>query len=211
MIDKKILLYQGGRYFGIEKTYKAFQNILDEYTVDNYETVEIFSTIEFFEYSTIIFFSQNGNFTINQEKNILEYVSSGKGFLGLHGASASFKSHPKYFEMLGGRFIGHKEPQRFDIKVIDPNHPITSGIVDFSFRDEPYRHDLSMGKDINTLAEADYHDMEDPNPEPIIWAKSYGDGRVFYCALGHRNASLKDEIFKTIIKSAVNWAIRDEK
>ena len=209
MIDKKILLYQGGRYFGIEKTYKAFQNILDEYTVDNYETVEIFSTIEFFEYSTIIFFSQNGNFTINQEKNILEYVSSGKGFLGLHGASASFKSHPKYFEMLGGRFIGHKEPQRFDIKVIDPNHPITSGIVDFSFRDEPYRHDLSMGKDVHVLAEADYHDMEDPNPEPIMWVTSYGDGRIFYCALGHRNVSLKDEIFKTIIKRAVNWAIRD--
>jgi len=185
MSTKKILLYQGGRYFGVQKNHKAF------------------------EYSAMIFFSQEGEFTQEQEKNVLDFIASGKGFIGLHGASASFKSYPKYFEMLGGRFIGHKEPQRFDIKIVDPNHPILNGIGNFSFRDEPYRHDLSMGKDINILAEADYHDMEEPNPEPIIWAKSYGDGRIFYCALGHRNASLKDEIFKTIIKRAVNWAIRD--
>jgi len=209
MSKKKILLYQGGRYFGVQKNHKAFQNILDEYTVENYENVEVFSNTSFFEYSAMIFFSQEGTFTNNQEKNVLEYVSSGKGFIGLHGASASFKSHPKYFEMLGGRFIGHKEPQRFDIKIIDSNHPITSGIVDFSFKDEPYRHDLSMGKEIHILAEADYHEVEDPNPEPIMWVTSYGDGRIFYCALGHRNVSLKDEIFKTIIKRAVIWAIRD--
>ena len=210
MSKKKILLYQGGRYFGVQKNHKAFQNILNEYTVDSYETVEIFSDTNFFEYSAMIFFSQEGKFTSIQEKIVLDYVSSkGKGFIGLHGASASFKSHPKYFEMLGGRFIGHKEPQHFDIKIIDPNHPILSGIGDFSFRDEPYRHDLSMGKDVHVLAEADYHDMEDPNPEPIMWVTSYGDGRIFYCALGHRNASLKDEIFKTIIKRAVKWVLSE--
>ena len=209
MSKKKILLYQGGRYFGMQKNHKAFQNILNEYTVDNYEAVEIFSDKDFFEYSAMIFFSQEGKFTIDQEKNVLEYVSSGKGFVGLHGASASFKTHPKYFEMLGGRFVGHKEPNQIDIKIIDKKHPISDNLDDFSFKDEPYRHDLSMGKDIHVLAEADYHDMEDPNLEPIMWVTSYGDGRVFYCALGHRNASLKDDIFKTIIKRAINWVIGD--
>ena len=209
MVRKKILLYQGGRYFRIEKNLKAFQNILAEYIVDNYESVDVFSNKDFFEYSTMIIFSQEGEFTQEQEKNVLEFIASGKGFIGLHGASASFKSHPKYFEMLGGRFVGHKEPQRFDIKVIDPHHPITSGIVDYSFRDEPYRHDFSMSKDIHILAKADYHDIEDPNPEPIMWVSSYGEGRVFYCALGHRNVSLKDEIFKTIIKRAVKWVLSE--
>jgi len=209
MVRKKILLYQGGRYFRIEKNHKAFQNILAEYVVDNYESVDVFSNKDFFEYSTMIIFSQEGEFTQEQEKNVLEFIASGKGFIGLHGASASFKSHPKYFEMLGGRFVGHKEPQRFDIKVTDPHHPITSGIVDYSFRDEPYRHDFSMSKDIHILAKADYHDIEDPNPEPIMWVSSYGEGRVFYCALGHRNVSLKDEIFKTIIKRAVKWVLSE--
>ena len=209
MSKKKILLYQGGRYFGVQKNHKAFQNILNEYTVDNYETLEIFSDTSFFECSAMIFFSQEGKFTEVQEKNVLDFIASGKGFIGLHGASASFKSHPKYFEMLGGRFIGHKEPKQFDIIIIDKENPITDGLNNFSFRDEPYRHDFSMNNEIRILAKADYHDEIDPELEPIMWQTTYGDGRVFYCALGHRNVSLKDEIFKTIIKRAVTWAIRD--
>ena len=209
MIRKKILLYQGGRYFGIEKNHKAFQNIMAEYVVDNYESVDVFSNKDFFEYSTMIFFSQEGEFTKEQEKNVLDFIAGGKGFIGLHGASASFKSHPKYFEMLGGKFVGHKDVKNIDIKLIDKNHPINEGLNDFSFRDEPYRHDFSMSKDIHILANADYNDIEDPNPEPIMWVNSYGEGRVFYCALGHRNVSLKDEIFKTIIKRAVKWVLNE--
>ncbi|MFX0072605.1 MAG: ThuA domain-containing protein [Candidatus Hermodarchaeota archaeon] len=207
MLRKKILLYQGGRNFGIEKNYKAFQDILAEYIVENYENVDIFSDKDFFENSALIFFSQEGELTEEQEKNILEFVYEGKGFVGLHGASASFKSHPQYFEMLGGKFIGHKDVMKFDIKFLDHTHPITEGLNDFNFRDEPYRHDFSMGEDNQIFAEAHYHDKNDPKPEPIIWAKKYGKGNVFYCSLGHRNASLKDNLFRTLIKRAVKWVI----
>ena len=209
MIRKKILLYQGGRYFGIEKNLKTFQNILTDYIVENYESVDVFSNRDFFEYSTIIFFSQEGVFTEEQEKNVLDFIASGKGFIGLHGVSASFKSHPKYFEMLGGKFIGHKDIKNINIKIIDKNHPITEGLNDFSFRDEPYRHDFSMSNDIQILAKADYHDKEDPELEPIMWVKTYGKGRVFYCALGHRNVSLKDGTFQSIIIKAVKWVLNE--
>ncbi|MFX1339405.1 MAG: ThuA domain-containing protein [Promethearchaeota archaeon] len=210
MVRKKILLYQGGRYFGAKINFKAFQNILADYIVDNYENVDVFSNKDFFEYNTLIFFSQEGEFTNAQEKNVLEFIYSGKGFLGLHGASASFKSHPKYFEMLGGKFIGHKEQKNIDIRIIDPNHQITKGLSDFTFKDEPYRHDFSVSNAIHILAKADYHDKEDPELEPIMWVKNYGKGRVFYCALGHRNVSLKDDIFQSIIKRAIKWVLNEE-
>ncbi|TFG07119.1 MAG: ThuA domain-containing protein [Promethearchaeota archaeon] len=211
MTAKKILLYQGGRYFGIEKNHKNFQGILEGYVVDNYETVDIFSNKDFFEYSALIFFSQEGEFTQEQEANVLDFVHEGKGFVGLHGASASFKSHPKYFEMLGGKFIAHKEPMKFDINFLDNSHPITKGLSDFEFKDEPYRHDLSMGEDLHLLAEAHYHDKEDPEPEPMMWVKKYGKGKVFYCSLGHRNLSLKEEIYQVLIKRAVKWVLNFEK
>jgi len=209
MVRKKILLYQGGRDYGTEKNHKAFQNILADYIVDNYENVDVFSNRDFFDYSTMIFFSQEGEFTEEQEKNVLDFIASGKGFIGLHGASASFKSHAKYFEMLGGKFVGEKNIKSIDIKLIDKNHPITNGLNDFSFRDEPYLHDFSMSDDIHILAKADYHDNEVPELEPIMWVKIYGKGRVFYCALGHRNHSLKDDLFQKIIKRAVDWVTKD--
>ena len=204
---KKILLYQGGRYINLEKTYNYFKNILSDYNIDCVDNVEIFGTKDFFEYDTTIFFSQEGKFDEEQEENLLNFVSSGKGFIGLHGASASFKNHPKFFEMLGGRFINHKQVIKLDVKILDKVHQITQDLEDFNFKDEPYRHDFSMGKDIHILAKADYHHKTDPKPEPIMWTNTYGSGRVFYCALGHRTISLKDENFQKIIKNALKWVL----
>ncbi|MFX1452656.1 MAG: ThuA domain-containing protein [Promethearchaeota archaeon] len=208
MLDKKnkILLYLGGRY-SFKTIHKHFKEILREYIVDMYENVDIFSEKDFFSYDTAIFFSQLGELTEIQEKNILDFVNTGKGFIGLHGASASFKEHPKYFEMLGGRFISHKNILTFDIKILDKNHKITKGLDDFTFKDEPYRHDFSMGSNIHILAEADYKDPNDPKSEPIMWIKNYGKGRVFFCSLGHKVLSIKSEIFRLIIKQAVEWVL----
>ncbi len=211
MAKKKILLCQRGRYFKKDKTYSYFKEILNEYIIDNYVDVEIFKNRDFFEYDTTIFFTQFGEFTEEQEKNLLDFISSGKGFVGLHGASASFKQHAKYYEMIGGRFSGHKKKCIIDIKIIDKKHPITKNLDDFTFFDEPYRHDFSMKGDMKVLAEAYYHDEEDPEPEPIIWVKSYGKGRIAFCALGHQARALKNEIFRTIIKNSVKWVIDGQK
>ena len=84
MAEYRILLCQRGRYFKKDKTYSYFQEILSDFTIDNYEDVEIFSNREFFKYDTAIFFTQFGEFTDEQERNVLEFISSGKGFIGLH-------------------------------------------------------------------------------------------------------------------------------
>lgn len=209
MSAKKILLYQGGRYSSKNVSFKHFKNILTGYLIDMFEDVKIFDTHAFFSYDATIFYSQEGELTKQQEKNILKFVHEGRGFIGLHGASASFKSHPKYFEMLGGRFMNHKLLKSFEVEIIDKNHPITNNLDDFRFKDEPYRHDFSMSKDIQILAKANYKDSENKSLEPIIWIKNYGQGRVFYCSFGHRTNSLKSEIFKQIIRRAVKWVLKE--
>ena len=78
---------------------------------------------------------------------------------------------------------------------------------DFEFYDEPYRHDFSMGEDIHVLAKADYHDPDDPDLEPLMWTHRYGKGRVFFCALGHKAKSLKDPVFRKIIRRGVKWVL----
>ncbi|MFX0027424.1 MAG: ThuA domain-containing protein [Candidatus Hermodarchaeota archaeon] len=208
MSRKSILLYQGGRYSSKDVAFKHFKNILTDYAIDTFEDVQIFNSVDFFGYIAAIFYSQEGELTNQQEMNILKFINAGRGFIGLHGASASFKSNSKYFEMLGGRFIGHKRVKSFKVTNIDKEHPITSGFEDFTVKDEPYRHEFSMSKDLRILAEADYQDIDNPNLEPIMWTKPYGEGRVFYCSLGHRTNSLKSPIFQEIIQRAVKWVIK---
>ena len=206
-IKKRILLCQSGRHFKKLKVYSYLKETLDDCIIDNYKNVEIFNNRDFFEYDIIIFYTHYSEFTKEQEKNLLDFIASGKGFVGLHAASASFKKHPKYYEMIGGRFIKHKKKKRFDIKIIDKEHPITLNLEDFTFYDEPYRHDSSMKGDMKVLAEAYYHDEKDPDPEPIIWVKTYEEGRIAVCTLGHQIKSFKNEIYHKIIKNLVSWVL----
>lgn len=205
---KKILLYQGGRDYNLEKTFNHFKNILTDYIVDCYNDLDFLDKDDFYNYDTTIFYSWEGSLSQIQEEKLLKFISSGRGFIGLHGASASFKNHPNYFKMLGGRFIKHGNISKFHIRILDKEHEITHDQNNFDFRDESYRHDFSMGKDIHILAEAEYNDPDDLNPEPIMWVKNYGKGRVFFCALGHRTVALKDPLFKNIIKRAVIWVLK---
>ena len=201
------MLLERGRYLFRDKINTSFRNILSDYIVDKYEDTKIFSDRDFFEYDTTIFFTQFDEITDVQEKNLLDFVASGKGFVGFHGASVSFKAHPKYYEMLGGRFIGRKKINDCHVKFFDKNHPITQGLEDFIIKEEQYQHDLSMGKNIHILAEADYLDETDPKSEPIMWIKTYGKGRIFFCALGQKSKSLEEEILHIIIKRAVKWVL----
>jgi type 1 glutamine amidotransferase len=208
MAKKKILLCQSGRRFKKHKAYSYLKEFLDEYIIDNYNNVEIFNKREFFKYDTTIFYTHFSEFTKEQEDNLLTFIADGKGFVGLHAASASFKKHLKYYEMIGGRFIRHKRKTNIDIKIVDKEHPISANLEDFSFFDEPYRHDFSMKGDMKVLAEAYYHDERDPDPEPIIWVKTYGKGRIAFCALGHQTKSLKNEKYQPIIRNLVNWVLK---
>jgi type 1 glutamine amidotransferase len=41
---------------------------------------------------------------------------------------------------------------------------------------------------------------------PLAWTRSYGNGRVFYTALGHEEGVWRDPRFQTLLRNAVLWA-----
>ena len=47
-----------------------------------------------------------------------------------------------------------------------------------------------------------------PSHIPAIYTKSFGKGKVFYCALGHNSEMLSKEPLKTIIRRGFLWASR---
>ncbi len=70
----------------------------------------------------------NGNlrFTEAQKKSLLDFVSSGKGFIGAHCASLTFYDYAPFGEMLGGYFQRNLPQGTIGVlKVEDPTHPAT--------------------------------------------------------------------------------------
>ena len=69
------------------------------------------------------------------------FVKNGGGILAIHAATASFKETRSYFDILGGRFIGHGKVENFEI--INQHSGIFSGIPNFSVKDELYIHEVN--------------------------------------------------------------------
>ena len=70
----------------------------------------------------------NGNLPMTdaQKKSLLEFVSSGKGFICAHCAALTFYNYPAFGDMLGGYYRRSIRQNAIGVlKVEDPNHPAT--------------------------------------------------------------------------------------
>ncbi len=141
--------------------------------------------------------------------NLLEYVYSGKGFIGIHAAGATFcqwpvyDQFPEYGEMLGGfENGGHpwKPHEWITLKLDEPGHPVNKafGGKQFDVSDEVFQFSEPYSRDrlrILISIDTSLTDMSMGRrilPErradgdiAISWVRNYGRGRVFYTSLGH--------------------------
>jgi len=131
---------------------------------------------------------------------LLEAVHKGKGYIGLHPATATFWNCPRYLEMIGGKFIVHDPNKVFTVNIgtsrYVEKHPITEGVGDFPIQDELYivEGDLTQW---HILARAEGH--------PVLWTKEWGQGRVHSNTLGHDGHALNNLSLKTLYLNGVEW------
>jgi hypothetical protein len=42
---------------------------------------------------------------------------------------------------------------------------------------------------------------------PSTWARTYGQGRVFYTNMGHRQDVWENPVFQSVLVGGINWAV----
>lgn len=135
------------------------------------------------------------------KKSLLEFVKGGGGLAGIHSATDTYKNWKEYNDMMGGAFDGHPWHELVSIKNMAPENPVNAafGGKDFEVADEIYqfRKDTASPKDRKMLLALSSEKTNlkkgkygEDGLYPISWLRKYGEGRTFYCSLGHR-----DEIF----------------
>jgi uncharacterized protein len=112
------------------------------------------------------------------EAALADFVRSGKGLVGVHGANWAFSglvvlgAHhvptgiieppwPEYKKMIGGVWSdqapasGHAPRHKFLVRIIDPDHPITEGLPAATFEaDDELYHNIHMAPGVHVLADA---------------------------------------------------------
>lgn len=156
-------------------------------------------------YRSVLFYTDVGELTEAQENGLLEYIKRGGGFFGLHTAAASFHESKGYHSMLNSFLLGHSKYMDFTVNIIDTDHEITRGLADFVVTDELYY--------VKHVPSISHHLMQAYDPtcdetHVMAFHHAYGDGRVFYFALGHDMAVLENPNFQEIIRRGVLWVGR---
>lgn len=124
------------------------------------------------------------------------FVSGGGGILAIHSATASFKETNRFFEILGGRFIGHGAVEEIKVKRVKDE---IFDVGDFVIKDELYIHELQPGIDVHFTAKHEGKDI------PVVWTYRYGKGKVCYAVPGHTTACMKNPFVQGILRCGLQW------
>ncbi len=142
-------------------------------------------------YDAVIFANTTGDLPIPDRDGFLAWLKSGRAFIGLHAATDTFHGWPNYAEFLGGEFAEHGPQLAVTCINHDSTHPANKHLgatFDIAL-EEMYqikKHDPSHEHELLVLDKKP--EAADPRPGfyPVSWCHAYGNGKVFYTSLGHR-------------------------
>ena len=156
--------------------------------------------------------------------NLLEFVNSGKGIIGIHAATDTYKDWKEYTDMMGGAFVKHPwgSGDTVRVKNLDPQHPINAAFKNdgLTVKDEIYkfRAETASPTERRMLLALDptgtdmTKDSDDQRPlYPIAWIDTCGQGRVFYCSLGHNDEIYMNPIVLEHYLAGIQFALGELK
>lgn len=168
-------------------------------------------------FDAVLFYTA-GELPMNEEQKtaFLDFIRSGKGFAGVHSATDTFYQWDEYGKIIGGYCDGHPWNEEVGIRVEDPGHPSTRHLgTTFRIADEIYQFKNFAGDRVHVLMRLDPFatDMTKRGIKgtgtgfPLAWTNQYGQGRIFYTALGHRPEVWDDPRFQEHLFKGLLWTI----
>jgi hypothetical protein len=182
------------------------------------EDMSEFSTENLERYAAVMFYT-TGELSMSgaQKTALLNFVRSGRGFLGVHSATDTFYSWPDYLDLIGGYFNGHPWHQAVTIEVVDPGNPLVAFLgKSLQIEDEIYQISDFDYRGSHVLLRLDQSSVDLSKTGvhqrfygwPLAWTRFFGQGRVFYTALGHEASVWHDPRYQRMLTNAILWSMR---
>lgn len=198
--------------------------------------IEMFRPDKIKQFDAICFNNTQGVLFDDPElkKSLLDFITEGHGFVGIHAAIATFVQHPVYDQwpafgkMLGGTENGGHPWAPTDsltFKVDDPKSPLTAMFKGSGFQvtDEVNQlQEPTLRDHMHVLLSVDMEKTGMPKHSmlpvraqdkdfPLSWIRNEGKGRVFYFGLAHGpNVFLNPAILEHIL-AGIQYALGDLK
>ena len=160
------------------------------------------------------------------QKNLMDFVKGGKGFVGIHAATDTFYKFPEFGEMINGYFSGHPwgagTPVSIKVEPGQEKHPVVAMLdgKNLEFKEEIYQlKDPYDSKKVHMLLRLDTErspmDLKGIKRTDkdfgVAWIRNWGQGRVFYCSLGHNDHIYQNATVLEHYLAGIQWAMGDLK
>ena len=214
MSKKVLMVYGGWDGHDPKETAHLFAGLLEDAgldvtlseTLDSFLDAELMGSVDMvvptFTMSTI---------TREQEAGLLDAIrEGGVNAGGWHGGMAdAFRDNTEYQFMVGGQWVAHPgNVIDYRVNVTNQDHPITAGIPDFDMHSEQYYMHTDPSNEVlaTTTFGGEHAAWIDGTVMPVVWTRSYGQGKVFYCSLGHVIADFDVPEAREIVRRGLLWA-----
>lgn len=158
------------------------------------------------------------------KSNLMKFVKSGRGFIGIHAATDTFYEWPEYNQMINGCFDGHPWGAGTKVSIkVEPGqekHPLVAMFngENIEFPEEIYQFKTPYdSKAVYMLLRLDTTktDMTRAGIKRtdgdfgVAWARHWEKGRVFYCSLGHNHEMYWNSKVLSHYLAGIQWALGD--
>ena len=144
---------------------------------------------------------------------LMEFIQSGKGFVGAHSAADTFKKYDGYVKMINGTFAGHPWNAGGTNGFLnhEPSHPTVAMLgKEFMWKDEIYQYNNFDPRAVRVLFSLNMAKSKPQMPYhvPVCWVRSFGKGRVFFTNLGHNGSTWENETFHKHLIEGFKWSLK---
>ncbi|MBQ9776735.1 MAG: ThuA domain-containing protein [Lentisphaeria bacterium] len=181
-------------------------------TVDIFDDQECLLKRDLTAYDVIVPVWTMGDISNEAEKALLAAVAGGVGVGGWHGGMCdAFRNHTDYQFMTGGQWVAHPGGViDYQVNIISDD-PIVSGIRDFAVKSEQYYMHVDPGNEVlaTTRFNGEICPWIDGTVMPVVWKRKYGQGKVFFCSLGHQAEEFKTcpQLLEIVVRGIL-WAAK---
>jgi len=179
-----------------------------EFSVNATEDLTTLGADTLRNYDVVMFALTSGELPLGaaERSALVDFVSSGHGFIGVHSATDTLYEWPDYGRLVGAYFRDHPWTQQGTVVVEDASHPASAGIGDrFSLVEEFYTFQDNPRGRVHVLLRLDAASVGSTGDYPLAWSQSFGSGRAYYNALGHFSATWMDPRFQRQLAGAIRW------
>lgn len=184
----------------------------DGFSVERSDSLDVLTDEDLTRFDLIVPVWTMGILTPEGERALLDAVRNGTGLAGWHGGMGdAFRNSPAYQFMVGGQFVAHPgDIRRYRVDIGAVADPITADLASFEIESEQYYLHVDPCNRVlaTTTFDAPDHPWIRGCTMPVVWTRSWGDGRVFYCSLGHTVDEFEVPEVARIVCRGLAWACR---